>query len=63
MTTKTAADDFSIQYALDSNGHVTSKKPSHLGQGRLSLLCYCKVTDVFCVSLRLYLMLKYLLGI
>ncbi|XP_023786478.1 PMS1 protein homolog 1 isoform X3 [Cyanistes caeruleus] len=33
VTTKTAADDFSIQYALDSNGHVTSKKPSHLGQG------------------------------
>uniref|UniRef100_A0A8C3V2K2 PMS1 homolog 1, mismatch repair system component n=1 Tax=Catharus ustulatus TaxID=91951 RepID=A0A8C3V2K2_CATUS len=33
VTTKTAADDFSIQYALDNNGHVTSKKPSHLGQG------------------------------
>ncbi|XP_074002163.1 PMS1 protein homolog 1 isoform X4 [Numenius arquata] len=33
ITTKTAADDFSTQYALDSNGHVTSKKPSHLGQG------------------------------
>ncbi|NXS18669.1 PMS1 protein, partial [Mystacornis crossleyi] len=33
VTTKTAADDFSIQYALDSNGRVTSKKPSHLGQG------------------------------
>ncbi|NXT62646.1 PMS1 protein, partial [Chaetops frenatus] len=33
VTTKTAADDFSLQYALDSNGHVTSKKPSHLGQG------------------------------
>ncbi|XP_009947238.1 PREDICTED: PMS1 protein homolog 1 isoform X1 [Leptosomus discolor] len=33
ITTKTADDDFSTQYALDSNGHVTSKKPSHLGQG------------------------------
>ncbi|XP_071290573.1 PMS1 protein homolog 1 [Agelaius tricolor] len=33
VTTKTADDDFSIQYALDSNGRVTSKKPSHLGQG------------------------------
>ncbi|NXF00834.1 PMS1 protein, partial [Smithornis capensis] len=33
VTTKTADDDFSTQYALDSNGHVTSKKPSHLGQG------------------------------
>ncbi|XP_074766703.1 PMS1 protein homolog 1 isoform X3 [Athene noctua] len=33
ITTKTADDDFSTQYALDSHGHVTSKKPSHLGQG------------------------------
>ncbi|NXH22529.1 PMS1 protein, partial [Bucco capensis] len=33
ITTKTAADEFSTQYALDNNGHVTSKKPSHLGQG------------------------------
>ncbi|XP_054685164.1 PMS1 protein homolog 1 isoform X1 [Grus americana] len=33
VTTKTADDDFSTQYTLDSNGHVTSKKPSHLGQG------------------------------
>ncbi|NXG47288.1 PMS1 protein, partial [Psilopogon haemacephalus] len=33
ITTKTAADEFSTQYALDSTGHVTSKKPSHLGQG------------------------------
>ncbi|NWW70661.1 PMS1 protein, partial [Climacteris rufus] len=33
VTTKTADDDFSIQYALDSTGHITSKKPSHLGQG------------------------------
>ncbi|XP_028943168.1 PMS1 protein homolog 1-like [Antrostomus carolinensis] len=37
ITTKTAADDFSTQYALDNNGHITSKKPSHLGQGRISL--------------------------
>ncbi|XP_009872490.1 PREDICTED: PMS1 protein homolog 1 isoform X2 [Apaloderma vittatum] len=33
VTTKTATDNFSTQYALDSNGHITSKKPSHLGQG------------------------------
>ncbi|XP_067405121.1 PMS1 protein homolog 1 isoform X1 [Emydura macquarii macquarii] len=33
ITTKTAADDFSTQYILDSSGHVTSQKPSHLGQG------------------------------
>ncbi|NXI96604.1 PMS1 protein, partial [Psophia crepitans] len=33
ITTKTADDDFSTQYTLDSNGCVTCKKPSHLGQG------------------------------
>uniref|UniRef100_A0A8V5G166 Uncharacterized protein n=1 Tax=Melopsittacus undulatus TaxID=13146 RepID=A0A8V5G166_MELUD len=33
ITTKTDADDISTQYGLDSNGHVASKKPSHLGQG------------------------------
>ncbi|XP_057275758.1 PMS1 protein homolog 1 isoform X1 [Pezoporus wallicus] len=33
ITTKTDADDISTQYALDSKGHVASKKPSHLGQG------------------------------
>ncbi|KFO75363.1 PMS1 protein 1, partial [Cuculus canorus] len=33
ITTKTADDEISTQYALDSNGHITSKKPSHLGQG------------------------------
>nr|XP_033802498.1 PMS1 protein homolog 1 [Geotrypetes seraphini]XP_033802499.1 PMS1 protein homolog 1 [Geotrypetes seraphini] len=33
VTTKTADDDFSTQYVLDSYGHVTSQKPSHLGQG------------------------------
>ncbi|XP_060113115.1 PMS1 protein homolog 1 isoform X2 [Heteronotia binoei] len=33
ITTKTAADDFSTQYILDGCGHVTSQKPSHLGQG------------------------------
>uniref|UniRef100_A0A803YLN3 PMS1 homolog 1, mismatch repair system component n=1 Tax=Meleagris gallopavo TaxID=9103 RepID=A0A803YLN3_MELGA len=33
VTTKTADDDISTQYVLDSNGHVTSQKPSHLGQG------------------------------
>ncbi|XP_030065270.1 PMS1 protein homolog 1 isoform X2 [Microcaecilia unicolor] len=33
VTTKTSADDFSTQYVLDSCGHITSQKPSHLGQG------------------------------
>ncbi|NWS76556.1 PMS1 protein, partial [Crotophaga sulcirostris] len=33
ITTKTATDEISTQYALDSNGHITSRKPSHLGQG------------------------------
>ncbi|XP_029461869.1 PMS1 protein homolog 1 isoform X2 [Rhinatrema bivittatum] len=33
VTTKTTADDFSTQYVLDNCGHVTSQKPSHLGQG------------------------------
>ncbi|XP_033024564.1 PMS1 protein homolog 1 isoform X3 [Lacerta agilis] len=33
ITTKTASDDFSTQYLLDRSGHVTSQKPSHLGQG------------------------------
>ncbi|XP_077010546.1 PMS1 protein homolog 1 isoform X2 [Tamandua tetradactyla] len=33
ITTKTAADNFSTQYVLDSSGHIISQKPSHLGQG------------------------------
>ncbi|XP_051478910.1 PMS1 protein homolog 1 isoform X2 [Apus apus] len=33
ITTKTPDDDFSIQYTLDSNGHIASKKPSPLWQG------------------------------
>ncbi|XP_040418186.1 PMS1 protein homolog 1 isoform X5 [Cygnus olor] len=33
ITTKTAADSISTQYTLDNSGHITSKKPSHLGQG------------------------------
>ncbi|XP_061464202.1 PMS1 protein homolog 1 isoform X2 [Rhineura floridana] len=33
ITTKTADDDYSTQYILDRSGHVTSQKPSHLGQG------------------------------
>ncbi|NXP48674.1 PMS1 protein, partial [Heliornis fulica] len=33
ITTKTVDDDFSTQYALDTSGQITSKKPSHLGQG------------------------------
>ncbi|XP_006878999.1 PREDICTED: PMS1 protein homolog 1 [Elephantulus edwardii] len=33
ITTRTAADNFSTQYVLDSSGHIISQKPSHLGQG------------------------------
>ncbi|NP_958476.2 PMS1 protein homolog 1 [Danio rerio] len=33
ITTKTADDDFSIQYSVDHNGQIVSQKPSHLGQG------------------------------
>ncbi|XP_066301666.1 PMS1 protein homolog 1-like [Branchiostoma lanceolatum] len=33
VTTKTAADDFSMTYTLDRQGKVTSSKPAHLGQG------------------------------
>lgn len=33
ITTKTAADELSTQYTLDSSGHISSQKPSHLGQG------------------------------
>ncbi|XP_038038294.2 PMS1 protein homolog 1 isoform X2 [Anas platyrhynchos] len=33
ITTKTAADSVSTQYTLDNSGHITSQRPSHLGQG------------------------------
>ncbi|XP_052422308.1 PMS1 protein homolog 1 isoform X2 [Carassius gibelio] len=33
ITTKTADDDFSIQYSVDHNGQIISQKPSHLGEG------------------------------
>ncbi|KAM6178387.1 PMS1 protein homolog 1 [Rhynchocyon petersi] len=33
ITTRTAADNFSTQYVLDSSGHIISQKPSHLCQG------------------------------
>ncbi|XP_019630409.1 PREDICTED: PMS1 protein homolog 1-like [Branchiostoma belcheri] len=33
VTTKTAADDFSMTYTLDRQGKVTNSKPAHLGQG------------------------------
>uniref|UniRef100_A0A8C6NVZ0 PMS1 homolog 1, mismatch repair system component n=1 Tax=Nothobranchius furzeri TaxID=105023 RepID=A0A8C6NVZ0_NOTFU len=33
VTTKTEADDVSIQYSLDSTGTIVSQKPSHLDQG------------------------------
>ncbi|KAL1771044.1 PMS1 protein-like 1 isoform X1 [Sigmodon hispidus] len=33
VTTRTADDDFSTQYVLDSSGHILCQKPSHLGQG------------------------------
>ncbi|KAK7154453.1 hypothetical protein R3I94_007700 [Phoxinus phoxinus] len=33
ITTKTADDDFGIQYSVDHNGQIVSQKPSHLGEG------------------------------
>uniref|UniRef100_A0A671L4F1 HMG box domain-containing protein n=1 Tax=Sinocyclocheilus anshuiensis TaxID=1608454 RepID=A0A671L4F1_9TELE len=33
ITTKTADDDFSLQYSVDHNGQIVSQKPSHLGEG------------------------------
>ncbi|XP_035689756.1 PMS1 protein homolog 1-like [Branchiostoma floridae] len=33
VTTKTAADDFSMIYTLDRQGKITNSKPAHLGQG------------------------------
>ncbi|XP_073710728.1 PMS1 protein homolog 1 isoform X1 [Misgurnus anguillicaudatus] len=33
ITTKTADDDFSIQYTVDHTGQIVSQKPSHLGNG------------------------------
>ncbi|XP_052004658.1 PMS1 protein homolog 1 [Xyrauchen texanus] len=42
ITTKTTADDFSIQYAVDHNGQIVSQKPSHLGEG--TTVC---VADLF----------------
>ncbi|KAI8492104.1 ATP-binding mismatch repair protein [Branchiostoma belcheri] len=33
VTTKTAADDFSMTYTLDRQGKVMNSKPAHLGQG------------------------------
>uniref|UniRef100_A0A8C4N5M3 PMS1 homolog 1, mismatch repair system component n=1 Tax=Eptatretus burgeri TaxID=7764 RepID=A0A8C4N5M3_EPTBU len=33
ITTRTAADDISTMYTLDTEGQVTAMKPSHLGQG------------------------------
>uniref|UniRef100_A0A673JB30 PMS1 protein homolog 1-like n=1 Tax=Sinocyclocheilus rhinocerous TaxID=307959 RepID=A0A673JB30_9TELE len=33
ITTKTADDDFSLQYSVDHNGQIVSQKPSHLAEG------------------------------
>uniref|UniRef100_A0A9J8AD36 PMS1 homolog 1, mismatch repair system component n=1 Tax=Cyprinus carpio carpio TaxID=630221 RepID=A0A9J8AD36_CYPCA len=33
ITTRTADDEFSIQYSVDHNGQIVSQKPSHLGEG------------------------------
>ncbi|XP_069790787.1 PMS1 protein homolog 1-like isoform X3 [Narcine bancroftii] len=33
VTTKTSADEVSLQYTLDGAGHIISQKPSHMGQG------------------------------
>lgn len=52
ITTKTAADSVSTQYTLDNSGHVTSQRPSHLGQGRIPRSSVAFV-QVFFVSLGL----------
>ncbi|MBN3293562.1 PMS1 protein, partial [Polypterus senegalus] len=39
VTSKTADADLSTQYTLDSEGHVLSQKPSHLGQGTTVTVC------------------------
>ncbi|XP_061413040.1 PMS1 protein homolog 1 isoform X2 [Lethenteron reissneri] len=41
ITTCTAEDEVSMIYSLDSQGHVTSKKPSHLGKG--TTVCITKL--------------------
>nr|XP_032802165.1 PMS1 protein homolog 1 isoform X2 [Petromyzon marinus] len=41
ITTCTAEDEVSMIYSLDSQGHVTSRKPSHLGKG--TTVCITKL--------------------
>lgn len=47
ITTKTADDDFSIQYSVDHTGQIVSQKPSHLGEGRCLLMDFFKTLDLW----------------
>lgn len=47
ITTKTADDDFSIQYSVDHNGQIVSQKPSHLGEGRCLLMDFFNTPDLW----------------
>lgn len=47
ITTKTADDDFSIQYSVDHNGQIVSQKPSHLGEGMRLLLHLFNTLDLW----------------
>ncbi|XP_030435406.1 PMS1 protein homolog 1 isoform X7 [Gopherus evgoodei] len=62
ITTKTAADDFSTQYILDSSGHVTSQKPSHLGQGFSIFVLCIKMTGEECSLINLFISYPVLLS-
>ena len=54
VTTKTAADDISLTYTLDSEGGIISTTPSHLGQGQesvcLHIIYVCVCVCVFTVG-------------
>uniref|UniRef100_A0A8C9VG86 PMS1 homolog 1, mismatch repair system component n=1 Tax=Scleropages formosus TaxID=113540 RepID=A0A8C9VG86_SCLFO len=52
VTTKTVSDKFSTQYTLNHTGHITSQKPSHLGQG--TTVCVLKLFKNLPVRRQLY---------
>lgn len=47
ITTRTADDEFSIQYSVDHNGQIVSQKPSHLGEGRYLLMHFFNTLDLW----------------
>ncbi|MFT7807972.1 PMS1 protein1-like [Arapaima gigas] len=52
VTTKTPDDAVSTQYTLDHTGHITSQKPSHLGQG--TTICALKLFKNLPVRRQIY---------